>query len=54
MAAMEKLRGPVDAFFDAILVNAEDKALRLNRLKLLEEMREATRTVAEFSKVAGE
>jgi glycyl-tRNA synthetase beta chain len=54
MTAMARLRGPVDAFFDAILVNAEDKALRLNRLKLLEEMRAATLTVADFSKVAGE
>jgi glycyl-tRNA synthetase beta chain len=54
MGAMAALRAPVDAFFEAILVNAEDKALRLNRLKLLEEMRETTRSVADFSKVVGE
>ena len=53
MEAMATLRGPVDTFFDAILVNADDKPLRLNRLKLLDELREATRTVADFSKVEG-
>ena len=53
MEAMAALRGPVDAFFEAILVNTEDKPLRLNRLKLLDELREATRTVADFSQVEG-
>ena len=53
MTAMAALRAPVDRFFDDILVNAEDADLRLNRLRLLAEIREATRTVADFSKIAG-
>jgi len=53
MAALARLRPPVDAFFDKILVNADDRALRANRLKLLDEMRAATRTVADFSKIEG-
>jgi len=51
MSALAALRGPVDAFFDGILVNAEDAAVRENRLKLLNEIREATRAVADFSKI---
>jgi glycyl-tRNA synthetase beta chain len=51
MAAMARLRAPVDAFFDKVLVNAEDATLRLNRLRLLEELREATLTVADFSRI---
>jgi glycyl-tRNA synthetase beta chain len=53
MAAMAKLRPAVDAFFDKVTVNADDKALRENRLMLLNRMREATRTVADFSKIEG-
>jgi glycyl-tRNA synthetase beta chain len=53
MTALSQLRRPVDAFFDKILVNADDAALRLNRLKLLEEIREATRSVADFSRIEG-
>jgi glycyl-tRNA synthetase beta chain len=53
MTALAGLRAPVDTFFDDILVNAEDAALRLNRLRLLAEIREATREVADFSKIAG-
>ena len=53
MSAMAKLRPHVDAFFDKVTVNAEDKAVRENRLKLLNEIREATRTVADFSKIEG-
>jgi len=53
MAAISKLRAPVDAFFDKVTVNADDKALRENRLKLLNRIRAATRTVADFSKIAG-
>ena len=53
MTAMAKLRPPVDAFFGKVTVNAEDKALRENRLKLLNEIREATRAVADFSKIEG-
>lgn len=53
MTALAALRAPVDRFFDEILVNAEDAKLRENRLKLLAEIREATREVADFSKIAG-
>jgi glycyl-tRNA synthetase beta chain len=53
MSAMAKLRGPVDAFFDKVTVNADDKALRENRLKLLNEIREATHAVADFSRIEG-
>ncbi|MCB1476634.1 MAG: glycine--tRNA ligase subunit beta [Rhodobiaceae bacterium] len=53
MTALSRLRAPVDAFFEAILVNAEDPALRANRLKLLSRFRAATRTVADFSRIAG-
>jgi glycyl-tRNA synthetase beta chain len=53
MTAMSKLRPHVDAFFDKVTVNVEDKALRANRLRLLNEIREATRSVADFSKIEG-
>ena len=53
MTAMAKLRPHVDAFFDKVTVNADDKAVRENRLKLLNEIREATRAVADFSKIEG-
>ncbi|HKS85816.1 MAG TPA: glycine--tRNA ligase subunit beta [Pseudolabrys sp.] len=53
MMAMAKLRPRVDAFFDKVTVNVDDKALRENRLKLLNEIREATRTVADFSRIEG-
>ncbi len=52
MTATAKLRPHVDAFFDKVTVNVEDKALRENRLKLLNEIRAATRTVADLSKIA--
>jgi glycyl-tRNA synthetase beta chain len=53
MAALAKLRPPVDAFFDKVTVNADDAKLRENRLKLLSEIREAMHTVADFSKIEG-
>jgi glycyl-tRNA synthetase beta chain len=53
MSAMAKLRPAVDAFFDKVTVNAEDKALRANRLRLLSQIREATRAVADFSRIEG-
>jgi glycyl-tRNA synthetase beta chain len=53
MSAMAKLRPKVDAFFDKVTVNVDDKAVRENRLKLLNEIREATRAVADFSKIEG-
>jgi glycyl-tRNA synthetase beta chain len=53
MRAMAKLRPHVDAFFDKVTVNVDDKPLRENRLRLLNEIREATRTVADFSRIEG-
>ena len=51
MSAMAKLRPAVDAFFDKVKVNDDDAKVRENRLKLLNEIREATRAVADFSKI---
>ncbi|NEV79567.1 glycine--tRNA ligase subunit beta, partial [Rhodopseudomonas sp. BR0C11] len=51
MTAVAGLRPAVDAFFDKVTVNADDKAVRENRLKLLNEIRAATRAVADFSKI---
>jgi glycyl-tRNA synthetase beta chain len=53
MAAIAKLRSNVDAFFDKVTVNVEMADRRENRLKLLNEIREATRAVADFSKIEG-
>jgi glycyl-tRNA synthetase beta chain len=53
MKALAELRPAVDAFFDKVTVNAEDAALRANRLKILNELRAATATVADFSKIEG-
>ena len=53
MGAMAKLRPAVDAFFDKVKVNDDDAQVRENRLKLLNEIRAATRAVADFSKIEG-
>ena len=53
MGALAKLRPHVDAFFDKVTVNVDDMPLRDNRLKLLSEIRDATRAVADFSKIEG-
>jgi glycyl-tRNA synthetase beta chain len=57
MHAMAKLRPHVDAFFDKVTVNVADgadkKELRENRLKLLNQIRVATETVADFSRIEG-
>jgi glycyl-tRNA synthetase beta chain len=53
MRAIAKLRPVVDAFFEKVTVNADDKAVRESRLKLLNEIREATRAVADFSRIEG-
>jgi len=53
MEALSKLRGPVDQFFNDVLVNDEDPAIRANRLALLGMIRSATGTVADFSKISG-
>lgn len=51
MSAMAKLRPPVDAFFEKVRVNDDNAKVRENRLKLLNEIRSATRAVADFSKI---
>jgi glycyl-tRNA synthetase beta chain len=51
MSAMAKLRPAVDAFFDKVKVNEDDAKIRENRLKLLNEIRAATRAVADFSRI---
>ena len=53
MQALSTLRAPVDKFFEDVLVNEEDNAIRANRLALLKAIREATGTVADFSKISG-
>ena len=53
MAAMARLRQPVDDFFDAVTVNAEDAALRENRLQLLSAIGATLAEVADFSKIEG-
>lgn len=54
MRALAKLRAPVDAFFEHVTVNADNADLRLNRLRLLAELRRVMNGVADFGKVAGE
>ena len=54
MAAFAGLRAPIDAFFDKVTVNVTDKPdLRLNRLKLLNQIRATMDSVADFSKIEG-
>jgi len=53
MRAIATLRPHVDAFFEKVTVNVEMSDRRENRLKLLNEIREATRAVADFSKIEG-
>ena len=53
MHSLSKLREPVDHFFDKVTVNAENADLRLNRLRLLSELRRTMNGVADFDKVSG-
>ena len=53
IAALAALREPVDAFFDKVLVNDPDPAIRTNRLNLLARLRDTMHLVADFSKVEG-
>ncbi|MBJ6988231.1 glycine--tRNA ligase subunit beta [Devosia sp. MC521] len=53
MAELATLRAPVDAFFEAVLVNDADASVRENRLNLLARLRDTMRLVADFGKVAG-
>lgn len=53
MAALARLRGPLDAFFDKVTVNADDAGLRVNRLRLLSRIGVEMGRLADFSKVEG-
>jgi glycyl-tRNA synthetase beta chain len=53
MSAMANLRPAVDAFFETVTVNVDEAPIRSNRLKLLDQIREATRAVADFSRIEG-
>jgi glycyl-tRNA synthetase beta chain len=52
LQALAALKTPVDAFFDGVMVNAEDKDLRANRLALLSQLHQAMNRVADLSKLA--
>ena len=52
LQALAALKAPVDAFFDGVMVNAEDAALRANRLALLGALHAAMNRVADLSKLA--
>ena len=53
MRELSKLRAPVDAFFDAVLVNSDVSEERDNRLRLLARVRDAMGQVADFAQVTG-
>jgi glycyl-tRNA synthetase beta chain len=53
MRVLAGLRAPVDAFFEAVMVNDSDAAIRANRLALLVAVRGALHKVADFSKIEG-
>jgi glycyl-tRNA synthetase beta chain len=54
MAAFAGLRGPIDALFDKVTVNVTDRPeVRLNRLRLLNQIRATMDSVADFSKIEG-
>ncbi|MDO9012047.1 MAG: glycine--tRNA ligase subunit beta [Gallionella sp.] len=52
LQALAALREPVDAFFDSVMVNAEEPALRANRLALLAQLHQAMNRVADLSRLA--
>ncbi|MBF0251272.1 MAG: glycine--tRNA ligase subunit beta [Alphaproteobacteria bacterium] len=53
MAALAKLRGPLDTFFDQVMVNVDDAGVRANRLKILSQILSVMNQVADFSKIEG-
>ncbi len=53
LKALAALKAPVDDFFDNVMVNAEDPALKANRLGLLATLHQAMNRVADLSKLAG-
>ena len=52
LRACASLKGPIDAFFDKVMVNVDDAACRRNRLRLLEEFRSLMNRVADLSRLA--
>jgi glycyl-tRNA synthetase beta chain len=52
LQALAALKTPVDAFFDDVMVNVDDAALRANRLGLLARMHAAMNRVADLSRLA--
>ena len=53
MTAMAHLRGPIDAFFTDVQVNADSEILRRNRLNLLSRIRTTCLAVADLTKIEG-
>ncbi|MCA0433629.1 MAG: hypothetical protein LCH46_10205 [Proteobacteria bacterium] len=53
IGGIAKLRAPVDAFFEHVTVNDKDQTFRVNRLRLLNRIREACSEVADFSRIEG-
>ncbi len=53
MQSLGGLRQPIDEFFDSVVVNHDDTAIRLNRLGLLAMVRQAMQRVADFSRLEG-
>ena len=53
MTAIAALRGPIDAFFEAVQVNTDNQIVRRNRLNLLSRIRETGRLIADLTKVEG-
>jgi glycyl-tRNA synthetase beta chain len=53
MTEMAKLRGPLDAFFEQVTVNAAEPNIRKNRLRLLNQVRTTMDRVADFSRIEG-
>ena len=52
LQTLAALRGPVDAFFDGVMVNADDPALKANRLGLLKQLHDSMNRVADLSRLA--
>ena len=53
MTHLSSLRGPIDDFFDKVTVNSDEQDVRVNRLKLLSQIRTTMNLVIEFSKIEG-
>ncbi len=53
MAGLAQLRAPVDAFFEKVTVNDSEPKIRLNRLRLLAQLRDTMHQIADFSKIEG-